>query len=262
MLIKNLKTNIKYSVLTYSFDNYELFRPLLEKDPLCEYVYVTDNPDLKDNSGWTIIYEPKLNTMPHDYARRHYVKYHPFDYCNTDYIIYLDGSVGINKSLNTLFNTFYNNKFELGVLIIYQNVFDHLNSYLNWIPDKQYVNSQIKLINDYIKEINYNFNYNTCFNATMCILKKCERIFKLYEMTYDYIEKHNTLMDNIIKSILTDVVYYNQKDKLMPIYSSYLYSDVFTKYKHYTNIPADDYKNMKKIKSLYIFNEPVETLFY
>ena len=39
----------KYSILTFNFNNYEIFREPLEVDPECEYVYVTDNPNFKSN---------------------------------------------------------------------------------------------------------------------------------------------------------------------------------------------------------------------
>ena len=46
----------KYSILTFNFGNYEVFREPEAVDENCEYVYVTDNPNLKSNI-WKIISE-------------------------------------------------------------------------------------------------------------------------------------------------------------------------------------------------------------
>ena len=46
----------KYSILTFNFGNYEVFREPEAVDENCEYVYVTDNSNLKSNI-WKIISE-------------------------------------------------------------------------------------------------------------------------------------------------------------------------------------------------------------
>ena len=41
---------VKYSVLTYIFDGYEIVQEIEQKDPEAEYILVTDDPNLKSDT--------------------------------------------------------------------------------------------------------------------------------------------------------------------------------------------------------------------
>ena len=68
---------MKYSILTFNFNNYELFREPNEIDIECDYVYVTDNVDLLkiEKTNWRIIYDSDLEGKSPIY-KSFYVRYH------------------------------------------------------------------------------------------------------------------------------------------------------------------------------------------
>ena len=104
----------KYSILTFNFGNYEVFREPEAVDENCEYIYVTDNPNLKSNI-WKIIVEKRF-TENTPYYKSFYVRYHPFEYCSGNICIRIDGSIQIKQSLLDLFNEFDNSNNDICVM--------------------------------------------------------------------------------------------------------------------------------------------------
>lgn len=106
----------KYSILTFNFGNYEVFREPEEVDENCEYVYVTDDPNLKSNV-WKIVVEDKFkNNSP--YYKAFYVRYHPFEYVSTDTCIVIDASMKIKKKLNNIIDDFNNSNKDIALLLM------------------------------------------------------------------------------------------------------------------------------------------------
>ncbi len=106
----------KYSILTFNFGNYEVFREPEEVDENCEYVYITDNPNLKSNV-WKIIVEDRFkNNSP--YYKSFYVRYHPFEYVTTDTCIVIDSSMKIKKKLDKIIDDFNNSNNDIGLLLM------------------------------------------------------------------------------------------------------------------------------------------------
>lgn len=106
----------KYSILTFNFGNYEVFREPEEIDEDCEYVYVTDNPNLKSNI-WKIIVEDKFKENS-PYYKAFYVRYHPFEYVTTDTCIVIDSSMKIKKKLDKVIDDFNNSNNDIGLLLM------------------------------------------------------------------------------------------------------------------------------------------------
>ena len=147
----------KYSILSYNFNNYEILREPLEISGDAEYIYVTDNKKLKSNK-WNIVY---LNEDFNDYSaisKTMYVRYHPFEFCNTDTVIILDGSMHIIKSLDKLYKDFTESNCDcaLGTWISPIKSVESMYSY--WLKERNYDYKQ------YIK--NLAFVKATKFNGT------------------------------------------------------------------------------------------------
>lgn len=102
---------MKYSVLTFNFNNYEIFREPKEVDPECEYIYVTDNHEYKSDI-WNIVVDEKLKGKNPIY-QSYYVRYHSQEYCHTDTIFILDSSFIIRKSLRDIYERFMQSKCEV-----------------------------------------------------------------------------------------------------------------------------------------------------
>ena len=102
----------KYSILTFIFKDYELLRDPVIVDPECEYVCVTDNPDIKSEI-WKI--RPFKADDP--IYGSFYVRWHPFEFVDTKVCIILDASVKILGELNKLYTYFYESKKLMAVAI-------------------------------------------------------------------------------------------------------------------------------------------------
>ena len=78
-----MKTN--YTVLTYNINNYEIVHPIKEKSDRARYIMVTDDPDLKDESGsWEIVYDDTLTGSAFDKVMQ--IRWNPWKYTD-DYIV-------------------------------------------------------------------------------------------------------------------------------------------------------------------------------
>lgn len=118
----------KYSILMFNFGDYEIMREPIEMDEDCEYVYVTDNVNLKSNK-WTMIYTDRFKHNDAVYAA-FYVRYHPFEFVNTDVCFIIDGSIQIKKSLRELYERFQNSDTDM---MLSCNCFGHtLGNEIDW----------------------------------------------------------------------------------------------------------------------------------
>ena len=88
---------MKYSVLTFCFGNYESIKDPLEIDSNAEYVLVTDKTDISSKI-WKIKKLDSSFDNSSGFTKSFYVRYHPFEFVNTDTCIVIDGSILIKKS--------------------------------------------------------------------------------------------------------------------------------------------------------------------
>ena len=227
----------KYSILMYNLNNYELFREPENIDPMCEYLYITDNPYIK-SKYFTVIYEN--NEIQGAFEKCYNIRFNLFKYCNTDTCIYLDGSLKIKKSLNKLYTRFINSGCDIGLNIHPErcNLYDE---YITWVKERDYNSDDAKKCLKYFKKHNYDLNYNGLYQGTLRICKNTElneKIDKktlsiLYELrNKDDIER----LDQTIYSYVINQFYKNIR--IFPISSQVLYSNYIYKYIHNTNTPT------------------------
>ena len=105
---------MRYTVLTYIFNGYEKVHEVVEKDPDADYVMVTDDPNLKSET-WRVVYEPMGTLSP--FAKCYTVRFHPFRYADTNIIVRVDGSIGINKPLKPIVDEFERGKYDRCLMI-------------------------------------------------------------------------------------------------------------------------------------------------
>ena len=106
---------MRYSVLTYNFGDYELLHEIDEKDPDAEYIVVTDRDDLVSDT-WEIV-KWKGEDWMNGFDKVCYVRYHCFDFCNTDICVKLDGSVKIKKSFGPIIDKFEENNYDTALMV-------------------------------------------------------------------------------------------------------------------------------------------------
>lgn len=90
----------KYTILCYNINSYELVHEVIEKDPDCEYLMVTDDKQLSSTT-WKVIYDPDLEGMS-TFDKCYAIRFNLFKYATTDMCIYIDANVHVKKPLRTL----------------------------------------------------------------------------------------------------------------------------------------------------------------
>jgi hypothetical protein len=106
-------TKYKYAVLTAIFGNYELIREVQNPRSDVEYVVVTDNPNLT-SSTWKVKLVDSFFDGMSGYAKSFYVKYHPFEFIESDVFLWVDGSIQIKKDFtDALMEPFINSNYEV-----------------------------------------------------------------------------------------------------------------------------------------------------
>ena len=91
---------MKYSVLTYVFNGYEIPREVQNPDPDVEYIMVTDDENTKLNT-WKVIVDHDLDGLS-PFDKCYAVRFNCFKYATTDICIRIDGSIEIVGSLDYL----------------------------------------------------------------------------------------------------------------------------------------------------------------
>lgn len=103
----------KYSVITAIFDGYEVVREVQNPRDDVEYVLVTDDPTLI-SSTWKVKYVDSFFDGMSGYAKAFYVKYHPFEFIESDTFIWVDGSIQIkNDFTDIIMIPFINSNYEI-----------------------------------------------------------------------------------------------------------------------------------------------------
>ena len=95
--------NKHYTVITFNFNGYDKLREPLFCDPNAEYIYITDHK--VESKNWKVIIDTKLVNKNPIYSS-YYVRYHPFEYANTNIVIVVDASIQIKDSLEDIVNKF------------------------------------------------------------------------------------------------------------------------------------------------------------
>lgn len=121
---------MKYSIITACFGNYDSFKEPKEIDPDCEYIYVTDNRELKSNK-WKIVILDDIYKNKSNIWKAFYVRYHIEEFVSTDIVIWIDASVQINKSLKPIIEKFLDSKSDICLPIHWykESLYDALKSW-------------------------------------------------------------------------------------------------------------------------------------
>lgn len=128
--------NERYTVLSYNINGYEIIHPVLEKSERARYIMVTDDPDLKDESGtWEVVCDDTLTGSTFD--KCYQIRFNPFKYTNDYYVLRVDGSVGIEKNLDPLIDKFIDGRYDLS-LMFHPTRNTMYDEYVAWVQTRQF----------------------------------------------------------------------------------------------------------------------------
>jgi hypothetical protein len=220
----------------YNFNNYEIMREPKEIDPNCEYIYVTDDENLKSDI-WNIIVDHSLDGLS-VFEKCYSVRFNMFKYATTPVCIYLDGSIQINKSLRKLYNDFMKSGSELGLNIHPErNRID--SEYLTWMRFRKYPVENCNRCMSFMESKNYNFDYKGLYQGTIRIEKNIEKNIQVDQITFKLLKILGTneieRLDQTVYTYVLNTI--SSKLAVFPMSQQVLQSEYLTWNLHNTNKP-------------------------
>ena len=173
----------KYSILSFCFGNYDLCREPVEKSNDCEYIFVTDNKDLKSNT-WKIVYTDKFKKFSPVYAS-FYVRYHPWEFVNTNVVMIIDASIQLKENTDNLIKSFTENNYDACFTMCSYFNGTIIDGIKNWKNNPQvFDRNSIDYFLLFAKYYNME-KYKGIIEATFRIIKKTNIIEELNEECWE-----------------------------------------------------------------------------
>lgn len=248
----------KYSILTFVMNDYDIVREPIEISNEAEYILITDNSLLKSDK-WSIKLIPDFLKNADGFTKSFYVRYHPFEFVNTDICIVLDASLHIKKNLDFLINDFLKSKSDL-CLSIHWNMLNAWNEYSYWINYRNYPIEQAKKSAALMNALKYTQDYKGCFEATFKIQKNNYINNEINRFVWKCLVKlgDENHVDRVDQSILSAVMNTQFENvKVFPITRSLYQSDYVMAYEHHSikelriNLWQNQYYLFNKSVNLY-----------
>lgn len=142
-------SNERYTVLSYNINNYELIHPVKVKSDRARYIMVTDDPNLKDESGtWEVVVDDTLSGS--DFDKTLQVRYNPWKYTDDNIVLRIDGSVGIEKNLDPLIDKFCKEEADISIML-HPTRNTMYEEYVAWVQTRGYDAQQANQILGYLQ---------------------------------------------------------------------------------------------------------------
>ena len=261
--IKNVRIGIfnpyKYSILVYNFNNYEIMREPAEVDPECEYVYVTDNPDYKNQSKtWNVIIDKDLDGMS-TFDKCYNVRFNLFKYVTAPVCIYLDGSIRINRPLRKFYEDFIASGADLGV-----NIHPTRNrvdvEYLEWIRTRNYPVARADTCLKMFNQIGYDVDKLGLCQGTCRICKNTKLNATIDKNVLNLLRKLGTekeieRLDQTVYTVVLSILHKRMNFSVFAFSQQVLQSEYMTWCFHGRSIPIPWNKGNDKSDG-YLFGKP------
>jgi len=229
-----------YSVLTFLIGDYEVVHEIQEKSDRAEYILVTDNRSIT-SSTWDVVYVD--NPHPEDnFDLCFHIRYNPFDYVHTDTVVKIDGSMGVNRSLDTIVDFFVDCNFDMAVCIhpTRANLYDE---YVAWVQQRNYPVKQAEKVLNFIQ---FGEGYDVkkdsgLYQYNFMIQRKNRKNLDLNRLTHalcKYLAPEDKQIDRLDQTIGSFVINkYFPDMNILPIGQDLFDGGFFTWYAHGSNIP-------------------------
>lgn len=119
--LQPLDTDVRYTVLTCCFGTDEYGTPYCpyeidSPNENIDYICITDISTITSKT-WNITVTDRFNEMS-DIEKVKYVKFHPFEFTDNEYCIYVDSTIWIKDTFELdLLNPFFANGYDLGLMM-------------------------------------------------------------------------------------------------------------------------------------------------
>jgi len=238
---------MRYTVLTYIFNNYDSVKEIPVIDPSAEYILITDSDSIKSDT-WNIIIDHSLDGLS-VFDKCYHVRFHPFNYSHTDICLRIDGSIRIKSSLSRLIDRFEETNADIALMV--NPVFNYLHEdYPYWIKNRNYPQENAQKCLSFLKSLGYDETYRGYYQANFvierrnCLTKEIDD--RSYQMLRDLGE--DGVIERFDQPIWSFVInkYMSDKLKVMAV-DEYLitFSKYFQLCFHDSNEPIPFKMNMK-----------------
>lgn len=103
------------TIISFNFNEYDIIRTHFISNHI-NYVYVTDADEYP--SGW--IKRTFTPDKKDPWYRSLYVRYHPFEFTNSEIAIVIDGSLSVTAGIDHLADIFASSRYDIGLLLSHQ----------------------------------------------------------------------------------------------------------------------------------------------
>ena len=208
---------MKYTVLTYIFGGYECVHEIGMKDPDADYILVTDDPSLRSRT-WRVVVEEQygMNAMERCYD----VRFHPFRYAETEYVIRLDSSIEIYQPLRVLVDKMVRGDYDR-CLMIHPGRNTMQDEYEAWIFQRHYPREQAERCLNIMRELGYSFDYRGLFQGCFEIVRRNRVNDDINELTYRLLRyaAGDGRIERVDQTFLSFVInhLYSDRLKVLPV---------------------------------------------
>ena len=247
---------VKYSVLTYIFNGYEIVQEIEQKDPEAEYILVTDDPNLKSDT-WTVVLDQSKGRST--FGKCYEVRHHPFRYVNTDIVVRLDGSIKILKSLRPLINKFETGQYDR-CLMIHPRRNTLPVEYDTWVKFRRYPRTQADRCLTAMRQQGYDMSCKGLYQGCFEILRNNPVNNAINDQTFGMLclLGERGKIERLDQTVWSFVInrYYSDRLKVLPVSESLITRSPYMQWrKHHTTTPVPDVED--KIQP-YLFGEPCQ----
>lgn len=249
----------RYTVITYIFGGYEKVHEVEVMDDDAEYIMVTDDPKLTSKT-WKVIRDKDLNKKSlNAIDKTFYVRYHLFKYAKTDYVVRIDGSVAITKSLDPLVDMYEAGGYDMALMIHPQRR-TMPEEYRAWVSCRNYPKEDADRMLPLFRRMGHPDNYRGLFQTCFGIYRKNDINDVAHEITWALKkiagrDGHVERIDQTIFSVVLARML--PQAKIMPVSERIMHNSYFEWYCHnsYTPTPI---KNV--LVEPYMFDKPIQTV--
>lgn len=253
------ETDKLYSRLSYCFNKYEILKENEFNSSICESIYVTEDTGLTSNT-WDIVYYNKPFTDP--FLACYDVRFHPFEFINTDIVMRYDGSMKCIGNTDELIKVFNEGDYDI-CLCHHPERNIMYDEYLVWCNYRGYSPQQANNILSFM----YNYEgydvkeYKGLYQGNFVIQRNNKVNNDLNDMVFallKYLAPENRQIERLDQTITTFVInkYFNGKLKVLNVDNRIGYSKYFEWYQHNSN---NKFTDAGSLVDSYLFGEKVDT---
>ena len=247
----------RYTVLTYNFGGCEPIREVRHKDPDAEYILVTDDV-MAESKTWTIVRahtDDSLNVWEKCYD----VRYHPFEYAQTNIVVRLDASIEVRKPLTLIIDEFERGQYDR-CLMIHPHRASIPYEYEEWCRKREYPEEQAADMLHVMKRLGYDIYQYGLFQSGFEVVRNNRTNELINDLTYDLLRYaapdgriqriNQTWLSMVINHLFADRL------KVLPVSQRIITDgDMMQFYLHGTNEEVKDEPTIAPI----MFGKKVET---